>query len=76
MDKAVRKYLAGIGAKGGKIGGKARTHAKRQAARRNVAKARRSLRTDKLCKRCKRERLGVRNKSGVCRKCQRGGKKL
>lgn len=74
MDKTIRAYLAKIGARGGKLGGKARTPAKLRAGRRNAAKARKFLRSRKLCRVCKNNRLGHRNKSGVCRVCQRKGR--
>lgn len=57
----------------GKIGGKARTPAKQKAGRRNIAHARKYLLTKKLCRVCRKNHLGPRNKSGVCRKCQRKG---
>lgn len=60
----------------GRIGGKARTPAKQKSGRRNVAHARKYLLTAKLCRVCKTNRLGARNKSGICRDCQRAGKPI
>ncbi len=59
----------------GRIGGKARTPAKRRAGRANVARARKYLLTKKLCRVCRKNRLGARNKSSICRECQRAGKR-
>jgi len=57
----------------GRLGGKVRSRRKTLAGRINAARMRRFLLTECLCRICKTHRLAARNRSGICRVCQRSG---
>jgi len=55
----------------GKKGGKASSSRKLAASRISIEKARQNLLSEQTCKKCRKNKLGWGNRSGVCRACQR-----
>ena len=55
----------------GRRGGKSRSPAKIRAALRNLYKSWVMMRSGRFCKVCCKKQLSKRNRSGICRACQR-----